>query len=281
MSLGELLNGLRNRPAGEETTPANRFDRVRLLDTYEKSGEGWFWASDRDGNLTYLTEAVCRQIGSGQDGLYSRPLTDIFFVDEEVLDEQDGKNRPLNFILKARNSITDLLVKAPVEGRDVWWSITGRPLFDAEGRFEGYGGHGKDVTIARQERRDAARLAEYDTLTGMANRNRMGRRLHAILSTYRAAKRSCALLMVGLDRFKHINDTLGHAGGDELLKQVSLRLDTIIAKRGEIGRVGGDEFQVILPDFDDRGKLGEIAARIIQMLSQPYTVDGTRCTVGA
>ena len=281
MPLGELLNGLRNRSAGEDTAPVAEFDRVRLLDTYERSGEGWFWASDRDGNLTYLTETVCRLIGDEQDALYGRPLTDIFVVDEEVLDEQDGKNRPLNFILKARNSVADLLVKAPVEGRDIWWSITGRPLFDAEGQFEGYGGHGKDVTIQRQERRDAARLAEYDTLTGMANRNRMGRRLHAILSTYRAAKRSCALIMVGLDRFKHINDTLGHAGGDELLKQVSLRLDTIIAKRGEIGRVGGDEFQVILPDFDDRGKLGEIAARIIQLLSQPYTVDGTRCTVGA
>lgn len=281
MPLGELLNGLRYRSAGEDTVPSVGIDRVRLLDSYEKSGEGWFWAADREGRLTYLTETICQVIGKQQEDLIGHPITQVFIVDQEVLGEQDGKNRPLNFILKARNSINDLLVKAPVEGRDVWWSITGRPLFDDVGQFEGYGGHGKDVTIERQERRDAARLAEFDTLTGMANRNRMARRLHAILSTYRAAKRSCALVMIDLDRFKHINDTLGHSAGDELLKQVSQRLDTIIAKRGEIGRVGGDEFQVILPDFDDRGKLGEIGARVIQMLSQPYTVDGTRCTIGA
>ncbi|MCB2080172.1 MAG: EAL domain-containing protein, partial [Novosphingobium sp.] len=80
---------------------------------------------------------------------------------------------------------------------------------------------------------------------------------------------------------KQVNDTLGHPAGDELLKQVSQRLDRIVAKQGEIGRLGGDEFQVILPDLDDRGKLGELGARIIQMLSQPYTIEGARCTIGA
>ncbi len=281
MPLGDLLSGLRNRPVREEPAPTPGTDRVRLLDVYEKSGAGWFWAADREGRLTYLSDTVCRLLEKPLEELAGQPITEIFVVDSEVLDEQDGKTRSLNFILTARNVITELPVKAPVEGREVWWAISGRPLFDKAGQFDGYGGHGKDVTAQRQERREAAHRAEYDELTGLSNRTRTGRRLQAILSAYRVAKRSCALIMLDLDRFKQINDTLGHAAGDELLKQVSGRLDMIVAKRGEIGRVGPDEFQVILPDCDDRGKLGEIAMRIIQVLSQPYTVDGARCAIGA
>ncbi|QYU69434.1 EAL domain-containing protein [Leptolyngbya sp. 15MV] len=86
--------------------------------------------------------------------------------------------------------------------------------------------------------------------------------------------------MLDLDRFKQVNDTLGHPAGDELLKQVAQRLQTIVGKRGEIGRLGGDEFQIIMPDVDDRGDLGELAARLIQMVSQPYSLDGSRATIG-
>ncbi|MDD3798209.1 MAG: diguanylate cyclase, partial [Novosphingobium sp.] len=252
-----------------------------MLDSYEQSGQGWFWATDSDGQLTYASPAVHEILGKDADALTGCPVSDIFIVERDEFDEQEGSGRPLSFLLKARNSITDLVVRAPIESKEVWWAISGRPVFDESGRFQGYAGHGKDVTVQRQEQRDAARLAEYDSLTGLANRHRMSRRLNSILTAYRAAKRSCALVMLDLDRFKQVNDTLGHPAGDELLKQVSQRLDRIVAKQGEIGRLGGDEFQVILPDLDDRGKLGELAARIIQMLSQPYTIDGARCTIGA
>jgi diguanylate cyclase (GGDEF)-like protein len=88
--------------------------------------------------------------------------------------------------------------------------------------------------------------------------------------------------MLDLDRFKHVNDTLGHPAGDELLKQVAQRLQRVLTdKNFEIGRLGGDEFQVILPDIDDRGRLGEIAKTIITMISQPYQIEGSRCVIGA
>ena len=284
MAIGELLNGFRGRATAEKApshSSPSVTNRLRLLDSYEQSGQGWFWAADAEGQLTYLSPTACEVIGQSADALLGQPVANIFIVEHDEMDEQEGKNRPLNFLIKARNSISDLPVKAPSESKAIWWSISGRPVFDEAGRFEGYAGHGKDVTLQRQERRDAARLAEYDSLTGLANRHRMAKRLNSILTAYRAAKRSCALMMLDLDRFKHVNDTLGHSAGDELLKQVAQRLDRIIAKQGEIGRLGGDEFQVILPDIDDRGKLGEIAARIIQMLSQPYTIEGMRCTIGA
>ena len=126
-----------------------------------------------------------------------------------------------------------------------------------------------------------SQAAEYDSLTGLANRHRMNRRLDSILGAYKQAKRSCALMMLDLDRFKYVNDTMGHQAGDDLLRQVGERLRNIVGDRGEIGRLGGDEFQVILPDLDDRGKLGELGDKVIQIVSQPYPIDGKRAIIGA
>jgi diguanylate cyclase (GGDEF)-like protein len=106
-------------------------------------------------------------------------------------------------------------------------------------------------------------------------------RLTSTLNAFKTAGRSCALLMLDLDRFKQVNDTMGHPAGDDLLKQVAERLCALVKDKGEVGRLGGDEFQVLLPDVDDRGELSELAKRIIQMLSQPYSLSGRRAIIGA
>jgi diguanylate cyclase (GGDEF)-like protein/PAS domain S-box-containing protein len=254
--------------------------RVGLMDEFEDAGLGMFWATDCDGNLIYLSDSAASIIGRPVQQVLGNPLGSLFSLEDK--DDDDTPQRPLSFLLSARSKISELPVRIAVKGseRDIWWSITGRPLME-EGEFLGYRGNAKDITAQRQKERDNAKLAEYDSLTGLANRHRMGRRLNKILVAYKAAKRNCALMMLDLDRFKQVNDTLGHPAGDELLKQVSQRLGRIVGNQGEIGRLGGDEFQVILPDIDDRGRLGDIAARIIQMLSQPYSIDGARCIIGA
>ena len=88
-------------------------------------------------------------------------------------------------------------------------------------------------------------------------------------------------MMVDLDRFKHVNDTLGHAAGGELLKQVAAGLQRAFDRECEIGRLGGDEFQILLPDIDDRGVLNELATRIITMLRQTFSLADGRCVIGA
>ncbi|OZA93305.1 MAG: GGDEF domain-containing protein [Erythrobacter sp. 34-65-8] len=253
--------------------------RLALLDSFEESGIGWFWATDGLGRLIYLSEHAIHQIGLEHGTLMGKGVATLFSTDP--LDEAEDKRRPLGFLLSARNTIADLPVRVAIDDREVWWSITGKPQFDAQGEFLGYRGSAKDISAEIVRQRDAARLAQYDSLTGLSNRHRMTSRLTATLTAYRSAKRSCALLMMDLDRFKHVNDTLGHPAGDELLRQVAQRLQTIVGKRGEIGRLGGDEFQVILPDMDDRGQLGELAGRLIQMVSQPYSVEGSRAIIGA
>jgi len=252
--------------------------RVELLDSFEQAGLGWFWASDAHGRLIYLSDSAIQQLGFDRDRLIGTQLGDLFTADTDA--GSDRVERPLAFLLGARNSISALPVQVAHPEKEFWWEIAGKPQFDAKGEFIGYRGSGKDITKVRESQRDAARMAQYDPLTGLANRHRMQRRLEKTLIAYRNSKRSCALMMLDLDRFKHVNDTLGHPAGDDLLKQVAGRLQRLVGDNAEIGRLGGDEFQIILPDVDDRGELGELAQRIIQMVSQPYSLNGSRAIIG-
>ncbi len=252
---------------------------LSLLRDYEASGIGWFWSSDGDGRITYISQEAIQRLGRTREELLGQPVQSLFILER---DEEDTVERTLPLILSARKTFVDLPVRAALDDAEVWWSISGRPQFASDGTFCGYRGNGTDVTATRQSQKDASRLAQYDSLTGLANRHRMGKRLGATLTAYRTAKRSCAVMMIDLDRFKQVNDTLGHLAGDELLKQVAQRLQRVVTEKNcEIGRLGGDEFQIMLPDLDDRGRLGEIAKTIITMVSQPYQIDGSRCVIGA
>jgi diguanylate cyclase (GGDEF)-like protein/PAS domain S-box-containing protein len=268
--------------ADAELRPISHADSVRrieLLDSFENAGLGWFWATDSQGRLIYLSDNATKRLGCTVDDVIGQNLTALF-VPETDSEGGQHSERPLNFLLGARNSITQLPVRLAVGTVDAWWEIAGKPQFDENQEFVGYRGSAKDITASFQSRRDAERLAQYDSLTGLANRHRMTKRLESILQAFRNSKRSCALLMMDLDRFKAVNDTLGHPAGDELLKQVARRIEKVIDGRGEIGRLGGDEFQIIIPDMDDRGDLGEIGQKLIQMVSQPYQINGSRAVIG-
>ena len=252
--------------------------RAGLLDSLEKSELGWFWASDGAGRLIYLSEPAAERIRQDDVTVVGRKLSDIFKDDDEA--PAAATQRPLKFQFAARNSLRPTVVKIEVGDRTVWWEISGAPRLDEKGRFSGYHGIARDVTASVASQRDAEKLSQYDSLTDLANRHRITRRLDSTLKAFRTAKRSCATFLLDLDRFKQVNDTMGHPAGDELLKQVAARLKRIVGDSGEIGRLGGDEFQVILPDMDDRGELGDLAERIIQMLSQPYSINGMRAVIG-
>ncbi|WP_411292117.1 putative bifunctional diguanylate cyclase/phosphodiesterase [Sphingorhabdus sp.] len=270
--------------AASVITPNDTSRRLEILDDFEQAGIGWLWATDAEARLIYISEKAAEKLKQPMDTLLAQPLTAIFETDVE--NPGDRSERPLNFQLTARNKILDHTVRFALntpksEHRQSWWSISGHPKFDAAGRFQGYRGSAKDITVEHERKVVDSRLAEFDSLTGLANRHRMDKKLESTLAAYKAAKRCCTLIMLDLDRFKHVNDTLGHPAGDELLRQVARRLERVVGSRGEIGRLGGDEFQIILPDIDDRGKLGELSNKIIQIISQPYTIDDKRATIGA
>jgi len=273
---------------GETSVSVIRSDdvskRLELLDDFEQAGISWLWATDADARLVYLSSNAAENLQKPLDELLTKPLVELFETDP---DSPGGSSaRPLKFQLTARNRLVDQTVRLTVgrskhEGRQTWWSLSGTPKFDKSGEFLGYRGSAKDITVEYERQLEDSRLAEFDSLTGLANRHRMNKRLESILASYKSTNRSCALMMLDLDRFKQVNDTFGHPVGDDLLKQVAKRLQRVVGHRGEVGRLGGDEFQIIMPDEDDRGALGDLADRIIRSLSQPYSIDGSRCIIGA
>ncbi len=299
MAVKRLFQGLTGRSANDGSqidygsvaviSPHDSARRLELLDDFESGGFAWMWATDADGRLIYVSASAAARLDKPLTELLAQPFVTLFETDTENPDER-GAGRPLKFQLSARNKLVDVTVRfAPTRlssvdgtgaGRPAWWSISGHPKFDRGGKFLGYRGSAKDITTEYERKLEDSRLAEYDSLTGLANRHRMTRRLESTLAAYKAAKRSCTLMMLDLDKFKQVNDMMGHPAGDEVLRQVAQRLQRVIGDRGEIGRLGGDEFQVILPDLDDRGKLGELAAKVIQIVSQPYPVDDGRAIIG-
>ena len=248
----------------------------RLVSEYEAHGPGWFWQTDRAGCLTYLSEKVSHEFAGFGVTTAGVGLTSLFRVDAEAT----GTARTLTFHLSSRTSFADYPVRPATPGApERWWSISGRPLLDELGRFQGFVGSGSDLTEKRRAQAEIARLALFDSLTGLANRQRMRLALEQSLSP-QSGQGHTGLLLLDLDRFKAVNDTQGHQMGDELLKQVAQRLQRTVGESGLVGRLGGDEFQVIVPREGNGEVLAALADAIIAALSQPYYIDGVTLSIG-
>ena len=151
-----------------------------------------------------------------------------------------------DFYLSSHVAFQDLIVRAKTKN-EIWWSISGRPVHDEVGRFFGFRGFASDLTKMRQSEVELDRLARQDSLTGLPNREVLRRALDDALVSAVRRKHRCSVFLLDLDRFKAVNDTLGHPAGDTLLRLVSLRLRDVIGEAGQVGRLGGDEFEVVLP----------------------------------
>lgn len=250
----------------------------RLLSEYEDAGRGWFWETDRTGRLTYISETLARTIGSSAEALIGTPMTNLI-QPQDFGPHQDG-GRTLGFHLSARSPFADIAVRAVTEA-ERWWAISGHPIMGEFGQFQGFRGSGIDLTKERQSQDEAKRLAQYDSLTGLSNRVQMMQTLEQAIIGPKGQPGHCALFLLDLDRFKSVNDTLGHPAGDALLRQVSQRLLRIVGDKGRVGRLGGDEFKVVMPGLTDRAALSALAMAIIDALAQPYSVDGSKVLIGA
>lgn len=127
----------------------------------------------------------------------------------------------------------------------------------------------------------AQHLAFHDVLTGLPNRALVEDRLTQALALATRHDQRVALLLIDLDRFKTINDTHGHHAGDELIIAVAQRLSNIVRASDTVGRIGGDEFIVVMPDVDNIGQVQSLAQRIIDELSEPFTLFGSDVWSGA
>ncbi|MGE0283793.1 MAG: putative bifunctional diguanylate cyclase/phosphodiesterase, partial [Rhizobiaceae bacterium] len=247
-----------------------------MLSEYEQSGMGWFWETDRRGALVYVSPTIGKVLGCNTDDLLGQPFSELFILGDSAQESE----RTLTFHLSARSPFTDLAMRAASGGEERWWSISGRPILDTFNNFIGFRGFGSDLTEQKRSKENETRLAHFDSLTSLANRFQMSQTLEKILSALREDHRACAVFLLDLDRFKQVNDTMGHPVGDALLTQVAKRLEGTVGKAGRVGRLGGDEFQVILAGRHRREDLAGLAGRIIEKLSQPYSIEGNSVVIG-
>jgi predicted signal transduction protein with EAL and GGDEF domain/DNA-binding NarL/FixJ family response regulator len=195
--------------------------------------------------------------------------------------------------------ITDLPLTLP-DGRQRVVHIEAEPEFNEQGGVSGYTGILQDVTDRRQAEDRIRQLAHFDALTGLPNRRQLIWRVERAIESARRGGHEVGLLLIDLDRFKVINDTLGHAAGDELLIEVGRRLRSCVRHSDQImegvleglgnrshrgleavGRLGGDEFVALLPEVADERDAERVADRVLDALREPIFVGGQECFVTA
>lgn len=147
-------------------------------------------------------------------------------------------------------------------------------ILDKEQELIGYALMLSDITDRKVAEETIRHLAYHDTLTGLPNRTLFYERLALDLSHARRNRMKLALMMIDLDRFKEINDTLGHHAGDILLTTVASRLKTVLRENDTVARVGGDEFVVILPQIHRIEDAGHVAGKIAEALEIPLEIEG-------
>ncbi len=165
------------------------------------------------------------------------------------------------------------------DGTVLWASISGAPVFDAQGRFTGYRGVGRNITERKRDEDRIERLAFYDPLTGLPNRRLLMDRLHSALALRERDGSTGALLFIDLDNFKDLNDTRGHDVGDELLKQVAIRLSQCVREADTVARLGGDEFVVMLQMLSPKpveaaADVEAVGRKVLAVLNQPFRLGG-------
>ncbi|HEU0097810.1 MAG TPA: EAL domain-containing protein [Allosphingosinicella sp.] len=248
----------------------------RFVADFEASGRGWFWETNADGALTYVSDPLAAHLGLAATELVGRRFEEVLLLDSG---DGDDSRRTLGFHLSARFPFADVVVRAPGADDD-WWSLSGNPNFDSYGRFLGFRGLGSNLSEQRRSEAEASKLARYDSLTNLPNRAMMRAMLGQALANADARRRGCALMIIDLDRFKQVNDTLGHPVGDKLLKKVAGRLTEVLGEDGQVGRLGGDEFEAILPGIEEESRLSELARRLIEQVSRPYKIEGHEIRIG-
>jgi diguanylate cyclase (GGDEF)-like protein/PAS domain S-box-containing protein len=230
---------------------------------------------DRDGGVTYSSPAATRILGYA-DGFKPQSVLELVHPDDV-----DAVASALAACM-ATPGVTD-----PIRFRMAHADGTWVPVEATANNLLGDPDVGGVVVITRDisERKrvedELAYQALHDPLTGLPNRTLLADRLDRALSTARRHAHSVGLLLMDLDRFKEINDTLGHKSGDQILEQVARRLQVVLRQSDTVARLGGDEFAIVVPDIDGVEEAELVATKVLEALDHPFELGGLALHVDA
>jgi len=246
-----------------------------LLRDFEENASDLLWEIDARGHLCHVSAKLLAAFARPVDRLTARPALELLEGMQSRLPEDQ---RPHLGVLRQHLDrglpFKDVTLPLPSADRTRWWSLTAKPLFDERGGCTGWRGVATDVTEAQRANHRLTFLANFDALTGLANRHQLRATLADLLTPEHGLPQSCAVLCLDLDHFKSINDTLGHAIGDDLLREVARRLLAGIRHSDTAARLGGDEFVVILHHVKSRDEVAMLTRRLLDRLHQPCEIQG-------
>ena len=252
-----------------------------LLREFEEGEADWLWQVDTSRRVCAISPRFAYALGLDPEDIDGKSFIQLIAGAAWETGQFPSSLHDLAERMKRRESFSNLLVRVAVKGRQRWWELSGTPKLDENGVFEGFRGVGSDVTEQRESADKIAQLARYDTLTGLPNRLMLAEAMSDAMRYAEQWRTRCSFLMIDLDRFKSVNDTLGHIVGDQLLARVSGRLKELMTENEMCGRLGGDEFAIVIRDASDLNRVEQVARTVIERLSQPYEVDHHTLYVGA
>jgi diguanylate cyclase (GGDEF)-like protein/PAS domain S-box-containing protein len=259
-----------------EATGAIEASEARFRDVADASSD-WIWEVDGGLRLTFISERYALVTGKPPEASVGMPLAELFHAGENLerwrqFLEDLERWRPFR-------NIVSLCEDAQGIHRTV--RLSGKPVFHTTGRPIGYRGTATDITTEIEAGRRAEYLAMHDALTQLPNRVLLLERLDQAIASVSRRRDMAALLLLDLDRFKDVNDTLGHPAGDLVLKEVAARLSACVREVDTVARIGGDEFAIVQVGINDAAEAQQLSRRVLDLFQTPLELDGHDALVTA
>ncbi len=227
------------------------------------------WLKDKDGVYLSCNSMFERFFGARETDIVGK--TDYDFVNRELADSFRGHD--CEAMSLGKPVIKEDWITFADDGHRAFMEAIKTPMYDARGMLIGVLGIGRDITERKQAEEKIRQMAYHDSLTGLPNRKLFSDRLGIALVQAQRNRMEVGVAMLDLDNFKDVNDTLGHEGGDLLLKAAAERLSATLRKGDTVARVGGDEFVLIFPDQKGIEDVSRVAQKIVDGFRKPFLID--------
>lgn len=274
LELSDLKESLENRVLVRTEQLQSSEQKYRSL-VENLRDEYFFYQYNKNGVYTYISPSITNILGYKVD--------DVLKHDHFFLTDHPNNENIKEYIARSLNGEQIPAYEIEVfdsKGHKCCLEVLENPIYDDNGEYIGFEGIAHDITLLKQTRERLSWLSYYDDLTGLANRRLFTDRVEQMITLSNRNQEFMALLFLDIDRFKMVNDSLGHAAGDEVLKETALRLQAQLRDSDVAARMGGDEFTLILPDTN--ADAAEIVTRkILKHLLTPYELNGQQFILGS
>ena len=243
-----------------------------LLKDFDESTSDWLWQTDENGDLAEIPTSIGTDKSEYTIMRQGSALLSLF-AEAPAL-------KVLQTSLKRHHEFKDLVLQVRSDQEEIWWSMTGKPVYE-NGFFAGFRGVASDVTQSKESEDRIAYMAHYDGLTGLPNRATFHDALEKCIRKPTKKNTARAILWLDLDKFKWVNDTLGHPAGDELLKIVANRITQTADNADVVARLGGDEFALVVARSGGQKEVEAFVAQLSDMLGETYDISGSTVNCSA